>query len=106
MSELHDKIHRNISKHFKIERFLLECNKLMDGIYLEEITEDHNLSWSIKFQAKLTCLYANESLWSPSTKFYDVVIKAGQKYLGIKGMEDFGWNNTHTIFWIEKEKIK
>lgn len=102
---MHTKIHYNINKHFKINRFLLECNKLMDGIYLEETTENHQ-DRNIKFEAKLTCLYANPGWWSPSPKFFEVVVGAGRKYLGIENVDDFHWNNTSTIFWIEKEKIK
>jgi len=101
----HIEIHYNINKHFKINKFLLECNKLMDGIYLEEITETH-LAGHIKFEAKLTCLYANPMYWSPTPLFFECIMRAGKKYLGVETVEDFHWNNTSTIFWIEKEKIK
>ena len=104
MNDHHRNIHINIARHFKINKFLLECNKLMDGVYIEEITENHN-DRNIRFQAKLTCLYANPSYWSPSPAFFEIVMKAGKKYFDIENIDDFTWNNTKTIFRIDKEKL-
>ena len=83
-------------------KFLIECNKKMDGIYIEETTEVDRVtniqSHTIKFEASLSTAYAQGGYWSPSDAFYDVVKVAAEKHLGIK-FEDFHFNNTHTIFY-------
>ena len=89
-----------------IIKFLLECNKLMDGIYIEERTGTDENPNVIKFEAKLTCIYAQPGLWSPTEKFYEVLMRAGKKYLGVKTIDDFNFNNTHTIFWLHKSEVK
>ena len=95
----------NVAKHMRITRFLIEINKLMDGIYVEETTENH-LGASIKFEAKLTHIYAHPHYWSPSEKFFQIVMNAAKKFFrGVHEIEDFTWNNTNTIFNIGKDKI-
>ncbi len=96
----------NTKRHFLINKFLLEVNKLMDGIYVEEITEYHHPRVHVKFEAKLTCIYAHPCMWSPTEKFYETIMNAAKKYFDdVHNVDDFGWNNTNTIFWIGAEKI-
>ena len=100
------KMEQAIARHIKITRFLLEINKLMEGIYVEETTENHETFSLIKFQANLTCLYANPSFWSPTPAFFSIIMNAAKKnFREVNDVDDFGWNNTKTVFWIDKEKI-
>lgn len=95
-----------ITRNMRIVRFLLEVNKLMEGIYVEEITEYHETFSLIKFEANLTCLYANPSIWSPTKIFFENIIHSAKKnFMDVNDLEDFGWNNTNTVFWIGKDKI-
>lgn len=95
----------NIERHMRITRFLLEVNKLMDGVHIDETTENH-LHPHVKFEANLTCIYASPVMWSPSAAFFKIIGEASKKFFGLDDYNMFGWNNTNTIFWIDKEKIK
>ncbi len=95
-----------ITRNMRIARFLIEINKLMEGVYVEETTEYHETFSLIKFEANLTCLYANPSYWSPTKAFFENIIHAAKKHFKeVNNIEDFGWNNTNTVFWIGKDKI-
>jgi hypothetical protein len=80
-----------------IMKFLLELNKLCDGIYIEEIT-DEAVPRTIKFEAKLSSLFVDGCYWSPTNLFFETIDKAAKKHLGI-GVTDFHFNNTRTIFY-------
>lgn len=95
----------NIERHLRIMRFLIDANKLMDGVHLQETTEDHSRSL-IKFEATLTCLFSSPCMWSPTSKFFDIIMILSKKYFrDVNDIDDFGWNNTKCVFWIGKEKI-
>ncbi len=91
-------------KHFRITRFLLDMNKLMDGVHIQETTEDHR-STLIKFEATLTCPFASPFMWSPSAAFYNILSKCLKKWFDIDDYNSLGWNNTNTVFWFEKSRI-
>jgi len=101
--EMFAKQRDSMKLHLRITRFLLECNKLMDGIHVQEITETH-LAPHIKFEVNSTCIYLNVGFTSPSEAFFRIMNQAARKHLGVDP-ELFEFNNTKMIFWIDKSEI-
>jgi len=110
MNESKSNININeLSRSQKIIRFLLDMNKLLEGLHIEEIT-DYNLPrLHIKFEAKLTCPYAQPGLWTPTPLFYQVLEQCCDKHfreLCVRYPNSgVNFNNTNTIFWIMEEDL-
>ena len=86
----------------KIDRFLIECNTLMDGLYMEEISEP-DAPW-VKFEIKPTCIYFTQGFQAPTEVFHKCRNEAAKKHLGVEP-DEWDCNNTGCIFWINKEDI-
>lgn len=78
-------------------KFLLELNKLSECLYFEEVTKDHQIQPSIKFEGSLTTLYANKSYWSPTEFLRNKIKELSIKYFK---SDEVQYNNTGTTFWI------
>jgi hypothetical protein len=112
IEKLERKEYPNPTRQNRILKFLIEANKVMDGMHIEETTEyDHPRWFSIKFEASLTCPYTNGGFWSPNKLFWTTINKIAKKhFLDFKYSEalknsDWNLNNTGTVFWIKKEKV-
>jgi len=79
-------------------KFLIDINKKMDGICIEEIHTSDNMLFT-KFEAKISSIYVIPPMWSPTEAFFDVIERASMKYFGTR---DIGYNNTRTVFWIRE----
>jgi hypothetical protein len=91
-------------RDLKITRFLLDINKLMDGVHIQE-KKDMPGSGLIKFEATLISPYSEPCMWTPSKLFYSIIEEYMKKYFKFSAYENLGWNNTQTVFWIEAEKL-
>lgn len=87
----------------QIVRFLIEVNKRMDGVHLEETSE--MASTLVKFEALLTNVYANRAYWSPTKLFHQIIAETVKKYFDVDP-KDLGWNNTRTVFWLSRSDIE
>lgn len=96
---------RDLKRSQKITRFLLDMNKLLDGIHIQEITEYGLERIHIKFEAGLSSIFVQPGMWSPSTAFYIVLEQCANKHFKAQAAHKFNFNNTHTIFWIEEYLI-
>ena len=89
-----------IERDMLIIKFLLEMNKKLDGMYMEEITEPDHPRPLIKFEVKLTCIYAQPCMFAPSDAFYNLLEECMKKYFKISAYDKLTYNNTNTVFWI------
>lgn len=78
-------------------RFLIEANKTLDGIHIEQSRND--TPWSLCFDATLTCFYASKGYWTPTTAFKTAIASLMLKHFGTDMHE---YNNTGTSFWINR----
>lgn len=88
-----------------ITRFLLEMNKKLDGMYMEETTERDHPRPMIKFEVKLTCIYAEPCMFAPSKAFYRLLESCMKKYFKHSAYHNLTYNNTNTVFWISEEEL-
>lgn len=89
----------------RITRFLLDINKLMDGIHIEETTDYELRNIRIKFEAKLISPFAQPGMWSPTPYFYQILEQCCKKHFKDSMYSSLDFNNTNTIFSVSSEKV-
>jgi len=94
-----------IERDMLITKFLLEMNKKMDGMYMEETTEYDHPRPMIKFEVKLICIYAQPCMFSPSNAFYSLLEEVMKKYFKSSAYANLSYNNTNTVMWLSMEEL-
>jgi len=91
----------------RVMEFLQALNMITTGIITSDISEyDHPRFQNIVFESRLSSKYINGGCWSPSDLFWEKVHnRAKDHFLFYMDQKDWNFNNTKTIFSIDKVKV-
>jgi hypothetical protein len=97
----------DIKLKYRIMGFLSALNNITTGIITSDHTDyDHPRLRRIAFECRLSSVFIDGALWNPNDLFWETVHSiAKDNFDFYNDLKDWTFNNTQTVFSIDKEKI-